>query len=255
MSRFEQVIDMSVIPPEISSQQPFDDLDTTLRDLRDRLSLEAEKKQLEALKELETIGASASPVLMDFLSKRIGQPPSWLDGKAYQILLRLDTPDSQVFLTESFPSGLLALDSTLKTNFMPLQLLLAEQKFEEADRLTLKTMCELAGSAATQRGWLYYSEVNNFPTPELKIIDRLWNIYSEGKFGFSVQRDLWLTLGQNWDRLWPKIGWRSGNAWTRYPNEFVWDLTAPKGHLPLSNQLRGVRVIESIMKHPAWSEF
>ncbi|MGB0562323.1 MAG: GUN4 domain-containing protein, partial [Spirulinaceae cyanobacterium] len=32
-----------------------------------------------------------------------------------------------------------------------------------------------------------------------------------------------------------------------------WDLTAPKGHLPLSNQLRGVRTFEAILNHPAWT--
>lgn len=244
---------MSSTPSEISPQQTSGDLDATLSDLRDRLGLNAEKKQLDALKELETLGADAAPVLIDFLSKRKGDTPSFLDGKAYQVLLQLQSTISQEFFSDCFPDGLLVLDPNLKTDLMPLQTLLAEQQFEEADRLTLKKMCELAGSAAEQRGWLYYSEVNNFPVAELRTIDTLWNIYSEGKFGFSVQRELWLTLGQDWDRLWSKIGWRSGNTWTRYPNEFIWDLTAPKGHLPLSNQLRGVRVIESLMKHPAWA--
>ncbi|MGB3492640.1 MAG: GUN4 N-terminal ARM-like repeat domain-containing protein [Elainellaceae cyanobacterium] len=244
---------MSSTPSEISPQQTSDDLDATLSDLRDRLGLDAEKKQLDALKTLETLGAAADSVLMDFLSKRHGEVPSFLDGKAYQILRQLNTAENQAFLAEHFPQGLLALDAHLKVDLAPLQTLLATQQFEEADRLTLKNMCELAGSAAAQRGWLYYSEVNKFPVAELKTIDTLWNIYSEGKFGFSVQRELWLTLGQSWERLWPKINWRSGNAWTRYPNEFTWDLTAPKGHLPLSNQLRGVRVMEALMKHPAWS--
>lgn len=245
---------MSSTPSEISPQQTSGDLDATLSDLRDRLGLDAEKKQLDALKELESLGTPADSVLMDFLSKRKGEAPSFLDGKAYQILLQLHTADNQAFLAEHFPNGLLALDPSLKADFAPLQTLLATQQFEDADRLTLETMCELAGSAAAKRGWLYYSEVNNFPVAELKTIDTLWKIYSEEKFGFSVQRELWLTLGQNWERLWPKIGWRSGNAWTRYPNEFTWDLTAPKGHLPLSNQLRGVRVMESLMNHPAWAE-
>ncbi|PLZ36777.1 hypothetical protein CBP27_11530, partial [Fischerella thermalis WC542] len=56
----------------------------------------------------------------------------------------------------------------------------------------------------------------------------------------------------NWDNLWVKIGWKKGKNWTRYPQEFTWDLSAPRGHLPLSNQLRGVRVIASIFAHPAW---
>jgi hypothetical protein len=81
----------------------------------------------------------------------------------------------------------------------------------------------------------------------------LWLLHSEGKFGFSVQREIWLTVGKNWEKLWSKIGWKNGNAWTRYPNEFTWNLTAPKGHLPLSNQLRGVRVISSLLSHPAWT--
>ncbi|NET49629.1 MAG: hypothetical protein F6K09_13095, partial [Merismopedia sp. SIO2A8] len=50
-----------------------------------------------------------------------------------------------------------------------------------------------------------------------------------------------------------KIGWKSGNSCTRYPNEFTWDISAPAGHLPLSNQLRGVRVMSSLLSHPAWT--
>jgi len=65
---------------------------------------------------------------------------------------------------------------------------------------------------------------------------------------------LWLAMGKNWEKLWSLIGWKQGNTWTRYPNEFIWDLTAPKGHLPLSNQLRGVRVISSLLNHPAWTK-
>jgi GUN4-like len=62
-----------------------------------------------------------------------------------------------------------------------------------------------------------------------------------------------LGLSKNWENFWSKIGWKNGNTWTRYPNEFIWDLSAPKGHLPLSNQLRGVRVIASLFSHPAWT--
>lgn len=245
---------MSSIPSETSPQQTSDDLDVRLEDLRDRLSHNTEKKQLSTLQELETLGQSAAPVLIDFLSQRSSQPPTVLDGKAYQILLRLNTESVQSFLTQHFPKGVLALDDSLTVDYSHLQDLLAHQHFEEADRLTLKKLCELAGSAAVKRGWLYFSEVNNFPAADLQAIDILWKIYSEGKFGFSVQRELWSTLGQDWDRLWPKIGWRSGNRWTRYPNGFTWDLSAPRGHLPLSNQLRGVRVMESLMKHPAWTQ-
>ncbi len=139
-------------------------------------------------------------------------------------------------------------------DYTPLQTLLAEQNFQAADQVTLQKLCELAGPAAIQRKWLYFTEVEQFPVSDLQTINNLWLNYSEGKFGYSVQREIWLGVGKNWDKFWAKIGWKTGNNWTRYPQEFTWNLTAPKGHLPLSNQLRGVRVIASLLAHPAWTQ-
>jgi hypothetical protein len=146
------------------------------------------------------------------------------------------------------------LQSAQAIDYSSLQNLLIQQDFQAADRLTLEKLCELAGDAAIQRKWIYFTEVESFPTVDLQTINLLWRVYSDGKFGYSVQRELWLGTGKNWDKLWPMIGWKSGNNWTRYPQEFTWDLSAPKGHLPLSNQLRGVRVIAAMLMHPAWTE-
>ncbi len=148
----------------------------------------------------------------------------------------------------------MSLPSDAGIDYSPLQQLLSEQNFQAADQMTLQKLCELAGSSAVQRKWLYFTEVEQFPVTDLQTINQLWLTYSEGKFGFSVQRDIWLSVGKNWDKFWAKIGWKTGNTWTRYPQEFTWDLTAPQGHLPLSNQLRGVRVIASLLTHPAWSK-
>ncbi len=150
-------------------------------------------------------------------------------------------------------TSIVPLNSERNIDYRPLQQLLAQQDFQAADRMTLQLLCELAGEAAVQRKWLYFTEIENFSTEDLQTINNLWLTYSEGKFGFSVQREIWLSLGKNWDKLWPKIGWKTGNNWTRYPHEFTWDLSAPRGHLPLSNQLRGVRTIASLLSHPAWS--
>jgi len=133
-----------------------------------------------------------------------------------------------------------------------LQALLASQAFEKADRLTLTKLCTLAGPLALKRGWLYFTEVDRIPAADLLTMDQLWRTYSGDRFGFSVQRALWLSVGKDWERFWPLIGWRKGNEWTRYPVEFNWETTAPKGHLPTSNQLRGVRVLAALMAHPAW---
>jgi hypothetical protein len=165
-----------------------------------------------------------------------------------------DTAKAKEFCQTHFPQGVVPLQSAQRIDYSSLQDLLIQQDFQAADRLTLEKLCELAGDAAIQRKWIYFTEVESFPTVDLQTINLLWRVYSDGKFGYSVQRELWLGTGKNWDKLWPMIGWKSGNNWTRYPQEFTWDLSAPKGHLPLSNQLRGVRVIAAMLMHPAWAE-
>jgi GUN4-like/ARM-like repeat domain, GUN4-N terminal len=221
-------------------------------DLRDRLKAESEKTQLQLIQSLPQSGEAGLDILMEFLLERKGHPATPVDGCAYQTLRAANTPKVQEFLENYFPQGVVTLHSEKGIDYAPIQQLLIQQDFQTADRVTLEKMCELAGATAVQRKWLYFSEVDSFPIADLQTINTLWRTYSDGKFGFSVQRELWMGVGKNWDKLWPQIGWKNGNTWTRYPQEFVWDLSAPRGHLPLSNQLRGVRVMASLMAHPAW---
>ena len=139
-------------------------------------------------------------------------------------------------------------------NYDELQLKLLEQKFEDADRLTSSFLRKLAGKLAEKRGYVFYSEVNNMSGTDLQTIDRLWNIYSNGKFGFSTQAKILKSVEKKYELLWPKIGWKNDGCWTRYPNSFKWSLDAPEGHMPLINQLRGVRLMDSILRHPAISK-
>jgi len=89
---------------------------------------------------------------------------------------------------------------------------------------------------------------------DLETIDRLWIIYSTGRFGFSIQAKILKSVGKKYELMWPKIGWKKEGLWTRYPGSFRWSLDAPDGHMPLINQLRGVRLMDSILKHPAIAE-
>jgi hypothetical protein len=57
---------------------------------------------------------------------------------------------------------------------------------------------------------------------------------------------------KNWDKFWHAIGWKINKRNIRYPQEFIWNNNAPKGHLPLFNQIRGVQVLASLFVHPAW---
>ena len=72
-------------------------------------------------------------------------------------------------------------------SYEDLQLMLIEQKFEEADRLTSSYLRKLAGKLAEKRGYVFYSEVKNMSGKDLQTIDRLWTAYSTGRFGFSIQ--------------------------------------------------------------------
>ncbi|MEO0374975.1 MAG: GUN4 N-terminal ARM-like repeat domain-containing protein [Cyanobacteria bacterium P01_A01_bin.17] len=223
-----------------------------IAELESQLTTGSEKTQLPVMAQLQAAGADGCQVLQRFLLSRRQDAATFIDGRAYELLLQAEADETQTFLQENFPTGVVALNSEVGADYLPLQKLLARQQFEEADRLTLHKLCELEGPVAVKRKWIYFTQIEQFPIPDLQTLDRLWVVHSEGKFGFSIQRQLWLSLGRNWEALWSKIDWRTGRDWTRYPDGFTWDLTAPKGHLPLSNQLRGVQVMNALLNHPAW---
>ena len=210
-------------------------------------------KQLPVLQQLLEAQAPGYEVLMEFLLEAKSQiPVSISTGRALQLLHQVQDTQVEAFLIEHFPAGIVPLPTDCKVDYTEVQTALIQQDFEAADSLTLQKMCALAGPAAIKRKWLYFTEVNAFAKVDLQTLDQLWFVYSEGKFGFSQQRKIWLGVGKNWESFWPKIAWKKDNLWTRYPNEFIWNLDAPLGHLPLTNQLRGVRVMDALMNHPAW---
>jgi len=237
------------------SSLPVPDPSVDLQPFATQFFGESEKNQLPLISKLETFGESGWEVLKEFLqSQKETVSPNLAIGKAYQTLYSIDNEAIQSFLTTHFPNGVVPLASDRNIDYTSLQQALVQQKFELADNLTREKLCELAGDGAIQRKWIYFTEVTGFPSEDLNTVNALWWVHSEGRFGFSVQRKLWLGTGRDFVKLWPKIGWKDGNSWTKYPRGFIWDLNAPVGHLPLLNQLRGVRVADSIFTHPVWSE-
>ncbi len=178
-------------------------------------------------------------------SQREGE--DWAIGWILQVLKKY----KQNFFDKEIYNNWFLTYSDNGINYDDLQLNLLEQNFEEADRLTSSFLRKLAGKFAEKRGYVFYSEVKSMSDIDLITIDRLWNIYSQGKFGFSTQARLLKSVGKKYDLLWPKIGWKKDGVWTRYPSAFCWSLEAPDGHMPLVNQLRGVRLMDSILRHPS----
>ena len=137
-------------------------------------------------------------------------------------------------------------------DYSPLQRFLLNESYEDADRFTSSKLRELAGDNAVKRGYVYFSEVESIPGLDLLTLDKLWIVYSRGKFGFTVQAKILDSVGGRYDKLWPRIGWKKDGIWTRYPKAFNWSIEAPSGHMPLINQLRGVRLMDSLLNHQAF---
>jgi len=135
---------------------------------------------------------------------------------------------------------------------MPLYKSLISNNFKTANQLTQIYLQQLAGlDKNNKRKWLYFTDILNLPIKDLRTIDLLWRIYSENQFGFSIQKQIWIYNDKNWEKFWHTIGWKINQKNMRYPDEFIWNKNAPTGHLPLSNQLRGVQVLTALFMHPA----
>ncbi|MEB3348702.1 MAG: GUN4 domain-containing protein [Cyanobacteriota bacterium] len=193
------------------------------------------------------------PLIPGRLSTLDADSDDWAAGLLIQLVVTGDDSPAATDLLARYPEGWLNASSAAGLDYGPLQRQLMAAAFEEADRLTSEALRQLAGAGAVQRGYVYYSEVATMPGLDLESLDRLWVCYSRGRFGFSVQGRLLQACGGRWDRLWPRIGWKAAGVWTRYPGSFTWSHEAPEGHLPLVNQLRGVRLMDALLHHPALS--
>lgn len=125
--------------------------------------------------------------------------------------------------------------------YQQLQNFLEQGDIKAADKETARLMLEIAGE---HRESLTPDAVRKFPCDVLAIIDRLWLKYSQGRFGFSVQLQTYISLGGSVDTLrtqdqkifetyGEQVGWRCDNKWqgTEYDNwHFSFD--APAGCFP-----------------------
>lgn len=106
---------------------------------------------------------------------------------------------------------------------------LAAGKWFEADWASSTAMLKVAHRE--QAGGLRVEDLQRFPASELAIIDKLWVQYSQGHFGFSVQKQIWQSVGNNYFKFGDRIGWRQSGTWLNY-SQLTFATTAPLGHLP-----------------------
>ncbi|XZN97293.1 MAG: GUN4 domain-containing protein [Microcoleus sp.] len=127
--------------------------------------------------------------------------------------------------------------SAVGMDYINLRNLLAAKKWQEADEETARVMLKVAGRE--KEGWLDTESIDNFPCEDLRTIDQLWVKYSNGRFGFSVQKRIYKSLGGTRDydkKVWfafgEKVGWRKNNKWLYY-KDLTFSEKAPEAHLPV----------------------
>ncbi|MDT9295666.1 MAG: GUN4 domain-containing protein, partial [Arthrospira platensis PCC 7345] len=125
-------------------------------------------------------------------------------------------------------------------DYTQLHRLLKSGQWKAADQETAKMM--LAVARQTQRGYLYEDDIKNFPCEDLRIIDGLWVKHSNGLFGFSVQKQIYINCGGKpdgsypgdtiWYRFADEVGWRVGGSWLSRKDYTFSPGSAKRGHLP-----------------------
>jgi predicted NACHT family NTPase len=138
------------------------------------------------------------------------------------------------------------------SRYQQLEEYLKNGQWHDADKETYRLMITTVGQ---EEGQWFEEGILNFPCEELKAIDELWLKYSQGHFGFSVQKNIYLSErcggiadGQHhkeaWDKFCHEIGWQKGGVYV----SIQYDLTSlTKGYLPALLEMqnsgggRGVR--------------
>jgi hypothetical protein len=143
-------------------------------------------------------------------------------------------------------------DLPIRGEYSYLEDMLEQHQWDKAAAETEKLIDDAAisnsgGKNYSSNGLMTDSEVTNFPCQSIKIIDRLWQKHSDGKFGFSVQTQTMrealafenvqtlLQSRQIWNTGLIKLGWTAtNNDSSNQPtlsNSQVNEL-APKGFFP-----------------------
>lgn len=136
------------------------------------------------------------------------------------------------------------LKSDRGIDYRRLESLLQAENWQEADQETTEQMLAVMGKSS----WCDISTTDllNFPCADLLTIDRLWMHYSQGHFGFSVQKQIYCDCKANlygqehvyriWEVYFEKIGWWVEGEYIVY-EDVSFDTSAPKGHRVIASNL------------------
>ncbi|NES04829.1 MAG: hypothetical protein F6K22_19525 [Okeania sp. SIO2F4] len=126
---------------------------------------------------------------------------------------------------------------SLPSKYFKLREFLAAKNWKEADMEAYRVMLQVAGRE--EKHFLRVEDIEKFPCEDLCIIDQLWVKYSDGKFGFSVQKKIYQSLGgtkeynkEVYEQFANKVGWHDKKGWLGYSDLYA-PLARYTGHLPI----------------------
>ncbi|MEO8893354.1 MAG: serine/threonine-protein kinase [Coleofasciculaceae cyanobacterium] len=222
----------------IISQNLGQVLDKLLQDLpRDRYQYAD-----QVLADLKTIqSAIFSPVISEQKMVSIAEANKLKSQFLEGIKLQGDT---DIVVEEALLTSISVQKNDLKPTvsdypliYRQLRQLLSERRWKEADVETRKILLQV--SSRTEAGWIRAEDFEKFPCQDLCMLDRLWVSCSEGRFGYSVQKQVWESIGGKidldytiWCKFGDRLGWRRNGNWLNYSDLTFDQNIAPLGHLP-----------------------
>lgn len=110
-------------------------------------------------------------------------------------------------------------------------------KWKEADEETARLMLNVVGRDFEDL--FERDDLLKIPCSVLSALDKMWLFASQGRFGFSVQKEIWESVGGSpqtddmviAERFGDRIGQYANGNWIFYDN-VTFNLSAPEGHLP-----------------------
>ena len=145
--------------------------------------------------------------------------------------------------------------------------LLSLAQWKEGDRLTNKIIVELAGKHKIAE--LTADDIDNIACDVWILIDQAWLEFSNNHFGWSVQKQIWRSLGGRliyeeniywkfaniYEKFSDRVGWRrprwlnlglSPKVWRKYEN-LIFAINAPSGHLPSLFFWEGFNLVDIVL--------
>jgi len=121
--------------------------------------------------------------------------------------------------------------SEVGMDYRQLTKLLETRKWRKADEHTWEILLQI--TLREEEGWLSAADIDSFPCTDLRTIDQLWQHHSNGRFGLSVQQQIWESAGGKYTEFCDRIGWRVKDIWKFYEELSFSDNSVP-GHLPIT---------------------